>query len=76
MMLKSFAKLLRIDSTKIFDLFNEKSYKPLLIQNAFIVNWPEDLEEHLYVSHTSIITKNMVQKSICGCIETTQDSVD
>ena len=44
----------------IFDLFNEKTYKPLLIQDAFIVHWPEDVEEQLFVCHTSIITKELI----------------
>ena len=64
MMLKSFTKIVSQESELIWELFNSKTYKPFLIQDAFIVSWPKDQDEHLFTCHTSIITKEMLQKSI------------
>jgi hypothetical protein len=31
-------------------------YQPVLMQEPLIVNWPEDLTEHIFTTHTSLIT--------------------
>lgn len=36
-------------------------YQPISLQDPYIVNWPKDLEEILFVSSNSILMRETIQ---------------
>ena len=64
MMFNSLPNILQQESELIYELFDGMAYIPILLQDAFIVSWPSDLDEHLFISPTSIITKGIIQTHI------------
>jgi hypothetical protein len=41
--------------------FDTTSFKPILMQDALIVQWPEGMDDYVFASNTSMITKPQIE---------------
>jgi hypothetical protein len=66
MMLKCFPKLMFIQSEIFQQFLNNITFKPALMEKANIIPWPEDLQEFIFASHTSIISDEVLLEALYG----------
>lgn len=64
MLTESMPDMIRESSDMILKYFGSALYQPVLMQEPQIVNWPEDLNEHIFTSHTSIVTQQMLHDEL------------
>ena len=62
MMIKSFQKLIKQQSVVIYNFFNVTVYKPVLIDEAMTIVWPDDTNEVIFASHSTLISNNFLEQ--------------
>lgn len=64
MMLESIPYMIRQSTDMIVKFFDNCIYKPQLMRTPIIVPWPNDLEEHIFASHTSLISQSILVEEL------------
>lgn len=49
------------ESEFILNFFNNSGFKPILLQEPILIQWPQDEDEFVFTSPTSLITKDVVE---------------
>ena len=62
MILKSFQKMIKQQSVVIYNFFNVTMYKPVLIEEAMTIVWPDETDEVIFASHSTLISANFLEK--------------
>ena len=59
-----------IDNTNdtVLNFYNSAIYKPPLMQEAMIIPWPDDLNELIFASRSSLINSDFLIRKISGKI--------
>ena len=60
-MLKSLPSMMINDSEFVLNFFNKRSFKPVLLQEAVLVQWPNDLDDLVFTSPTSLIVESSIE---------------
>lgn len=61
MVLKSFALILSHESETVIDFFETNIYQPPQMQEEqFVPGWTEDMDQFVFPSHTSVISKKFL----------------
>ena len=64
MMLSSFPGMIKQGSDMIWKFFNTCSYKPVLCTTPVVVYWPQDCDEFVFASPTSLITAESLKNAL------------
>ena len=64
LMLKSFPSMIKNDSDFVLNYFNKSMFKPVLLQEPIDVLWPQDQEDFIFTSRTSLITRSTIESAL------------
>ena len=74
MMIKSMYYMMKSESFTNIMFFDTALYQLPLMQQPMVVQWPTDINSFVFASHTSIISKDLIENELqkCGKLENIQ----
>jgi hypothetical protein len=64
MMLKSLALIVSHESSQVIDFFDTNTFVPPLMQIHQFIPWGNDMEEFVFPSHTSLVSKQLLYEKL------------
>ena len=52
----------------ICKFFASAMYQPEMMKQALIIPWPSEMQEHIFTTHTSFLTENMLNNELLDFI--------